>query len=367
METTTHLGTSEEWYVSLRAKWREIRNLILEDVNTDSPALFKEALAGTVKIENCHVQGTTKKGGFAEKVVDSAVTFKDCTFTGTVTDGSGLLGGCYGSSDSSGLVVENCHVNADIMGGCGIVGQTFAPDTIIKDSSFEGNITNGSGVLGYGSENLLIENCHVKADIMSSNKAAGILTQVYEVGAIIRDCTFEGSITSTSQSGINVGGIVDYANCDIYNCHVKANIINPDGKSAGIGNQNYEGHTIEGCTFEGSIEGRGAGISSYHDGTIRNCKVKASIGIRNDGSDAIAGIVGMAYNSEAVVEDCVFEGTLIGDGVAGLTTYLGGTMRRCLFIGEIINTQASYDPSASGLVGIVDETGKLHESGLEQS
>ena len=39
----------------------------------------------------------------------------------------------------------------------------------------------------------------------------------------------------------------------IYNCHVKADIINPEGKSAGIGNQNYAGpvvHTIEDCTLK---------------------------------------------------------------------------------------------------------------------
>jgi hypothetical protein len=64
------------------------------------------------------------------------------------------------------------------------------------------------------------------------------------------------------------------------------------------------------------------------------------------------------------VEDCVFEGTLVGDGVAGLAKNLGGTMRRCLFIGEIINTQAGYSPSSSGLVGLVNNTGKLHESGF---
>jgi WD40 repeat protein len=346
----------------------EIRNLILEDVNTDSPALFERSYAGTVKIENCHVQGSTKKGGFAVQVTDTEITFKDCTFTGTVTDGSGLMEGYWDWDDSpQRLVVENCHVKADIMNGCGIVGQTYAPNITIKDSSFEGNITNGSGVLGYGHENLLIENCHVKADIMSSKSEAGIMRQIHEVGGIIRDCTFEGSITSTSQSGIEVGGIVDYASCDIYNCHVKADIINPEGRSAGIGNRNYEGpavNTIEGCTFEGTIEGRGAGVSSYHQGIIRNCKVNASIGIRNDGYGAIAGIVGETYNSEVIVEDCVFEGTLIGDGVGGLAKNLGGTMRRCLFIGEIINTQARYYPFSSGMVGSIYETGKLHESGF---
>jgi len=347
----------------------EIRNLILEDVNTDLPALFEMSFAGTVKIENCHVQGSTKEGGFAVQVTNSDVTFKDCTFTGTVTDGSGIIEGYYGDpAGSPRLVVENCHVKADITDGCGIVGQAYGPNIIIKDSSFEGNITNGSGVLDYGNNNLLIENCHVKADIMSSKNAAGILSQVYEDGVVIKDCTFEGSITSTRQRGISVGGIADYARCDIYNCHVKADIINPEGKSAGIGNQNYAGpvvHTIEGCTFEGTIEGRGAGISLRHEGIIRNCKVNASIGIRNnDNYDPIAGIVGETYNSEGIVEDCVFEGTLIGDGVAGLAENLGGTMRRCLFRGEIINTQARYNPSASGMIGFLYETGKLHESGF---
>ena len=66
----------------------------------------------------------------------------------------------------------------------------------------------------------------------------------------------------------------------------------------------------------------------------------------------------------SVVEDCVFEGTLIGDGVAGLAKDLGGTMRRCLFIGEIIKTQARYNSFSSGLVGTVSGTGKLHESGF---
>jgi len=210
----------------------------------------------------------------------------------------------------------------------------------LKNSEFSGSITKGYG---------LITNSYVES-------AEEVLdNQIYKC-----------KVTSNIEEGAGLGYEILRTTVDL--CEFIGDItVEGDGlfRRAGLS-------TISECEVEGIIHGSGiCGVIVDGDTLIQDCEVRGSfIGPETNNYLRVvqtAGLVGMVGIETYIDgENCIQRCKVFGDVEygAGLAKNLGGTMRRCLFIGEIINTQARYNPSSSGLLGLVNDTGKLHESGF---
>jgi hypothetical protein len=287
--------------------------------------------ANGVTMENVTVKGDVSGianvGGLIGAGARDAISFKNCTFEGTVdvlrikqgnnsqAMAAGLLGATYGN-----VTAENCTVKADFTGKggriAGIVGLANGATTVVT-------------------------NCHVEGDIFAdgiyNGAIGGILGQ--SVGATtIENCSYKGDINVT---GEGVGGIVGWYH-----------------NTMTVKNVSVVGDLIKGYRALG-------GVLGYNNGSDKEIKVEnayvnvAELNARkNTDKPGVGGIIGRATHTNLVItlSDCMavvenLVGVKEDGGVIGSVQGKTLTLERCAFIGDILE---AYDSAAEAatLVGV---------------
>ncbi len=125
------------------------------------------------------------------------------------------------------------------------------------------------------------------------------------------------------------------------------------------------GNALNGAKYTGTFDGNGHTISGLYlpagevtsqfglfgqlDGTVKNLHVRDSY-VGGQATDRVGGIVG--YGDTAVVENCSYEGVVIGaSNVGGLIGYYNGVVRNCRTNITMATYNTAARQNAGGLVG----------------
>ena len=300
-----------------KAEGATLRNLKLEDADVDSKYVYCGGLVGYAKsctIENCSVSGQVREyvsgitvgsdanSGYSGGLVGwmDETTLRNCTLDGEATFYGKFSGGCVGYAKNS--TIEECRVtkghtiNVYYHWAGGVVGKAEGANTLIKNCSFEGNLTNTGYILG------------------------GIVGQV--MGGRVEGCVF-GSYGNMGSDKYFVGGIVGAA-------VPTAELVIDKCATYGVVKGQYSVGAVVGYTgFLTSAPGKVS--TATKPVTISNC---ASIGAEvtatgnNGGSNAyslVTGLCGWTHGaSVTTIKGCYAAPALIQTTSVGNRGALGG-------------------------------------------
>jgi len=214
------------------------------------------------------------------------------------------------------LVGCTFHRNSAGRKGGGIYNEAGIPTLI--DCIFSENHSNGATIQegGGGMYNergsLTMRNCR-----FGRNTTTGSGGGLYNRNAspTIIDTAFDGNVLVRFGHGNNGGGILnDRSDATIINCTFIGNSASFGG---GIENWDSPSPTIFNCIFSRNEavnpgDGAGGGIQNYGGGsnpTVINCTFSENIAV------GVAGGLGDAGGSRAVVSNCIFWGNRTGNGI----------------------------------------------------
>ncbi len=227
-----------------------------------------------------------------------------------------------GSGSISNLHFKNAIIEAENSVG-GLVN--YASSNSITNCSYEGNIKltcpeqsqySAGGIVCYIEGNAVVRDCSFNGtiEVIDSylNRVGGIIGGISGENSIIEKCYSEGNITLTKSENtteyayveyMNVGGICGFSDAKIFDCYSTINIKNSDKGY----NQNLGG-------IVGSL--RGSCEKTYYNGTIDS----------NADENSIGGIAGTyKSNSEAnQLQYCYYSlniANAVGDGTPFANVY----------------------------------------------
>jgi len=208
---------------------------------------------GVIGVENCHVTGDVTGNGEAVGGLigysSGAMNIENCSAAGNVTGGNNNVGGLAGSVNSPSSSIDSCKFEGTV------TGHSF-------------NIGGIVGVLQYGS----VTNCYstgmVTGTGAGNDNIGGIVGQSAAASSGVKNCYATGAVSG----GSNVGGIVGrnfgpVVNCAALNERVSAAVDDAAGRVLGYngtimpsGNVAFSGMTI---TENGNLKTQ---LSNIEDG-----------------------------------------------------------------------------------------------------
>ena len=173
------------------------------------------------KVEDATSQGLLTLGFFGtvkEATIKNLIIGSKATVTYTGTTGDARTGGLVGCLATGVCTVDNCYVLATVSSATqyagGICGALNGKESVIKNTTFAGNVTGAQrvgGILGYlGNTSMTIDNCRNTGTVTNTGSGSncytgGIVGMLNnKVGVcVVSNCINNGEIKGT---GIN-GGI----------------------------------------------------------------------------------------------------------------------------------------------------------------
>ena len=189
---------------------------------------FKGTFDGNGKTLNVNINDTSNQGAAPFRYISDGAVIKNLTVTGSVTGtthAAGLVGFSVGGTDASPNTIEGCTVSASVtvnaggnmhMGG--VVGHGLESYLKIKDTVFDGAMTNGGnfagGLQGWSDGNhLTIENCLFKGSYSGSGSfhPIAIHTSGKTTTATVSGAYYTAAPTLTDSNSIAAQGTRVYA------------------------------------------------------------------------------------------------------------------------------------------------------------
>lgn len=269
----------------------------------------------------------------------------------TATGYSAYVGGIAGYTHESNI--QNC----DVTGG------------LIKGETNSYSSTYTGGIVGTNN-NSTISNCFATNDIISMEpyhpQAGGIVGYNTGYNALISDCYYRGTVTSTS-SGTDglAGGItgVNERGATVRNCYSCAQVTSPDC-AGGIAAKNESGGIIDNCytkkietksnAFTPTINAKySGGIVGYNYSIITNCYSSVDVVGKNTG-----GIVGASSGNAPSITYCYTTSKVTGSdfigGIAGFNMN-SSTIEHCLAL-NISGIENNANASKGRITGYNNNT-----------
>lgn len=245
-----------------------------------------------------------------------------------------------GSFDGQGHTLT---LNMSTSGSAGLFA--YVDGAVIRDVTVAGTVTTSSaitgaaGIAGYVyNGGAVIENCVNLASVSCGGYGAGIVGKTYGAGLTISGCVNEGSITST---GNYAGGIAAYvvgkdgAETVISDCVNRGTVTSGDAYVGGIAGYTKSGVTMTRCCNEAAVSGK------YDVGGI--------LGYSADADDQILACCNTASVTAAAVGANHGVGGILGCGLAHAQDVYN--------LGDVAS-EAESDAAAFGTGGIVGVIGK---------
>ncbi len=267
-------------------------------------------LASNTRAEDVTISSAAELVAFASRV-NAGETSLNATLTtnidldGTTWTPIGNSTTVYtGTFDGGGFTISNFSLTTT-SDNAGLFGKA-GDGAVIKDFTIEGSITSHHqyvGVIGTTSNSITISGIHSKVDITcEKSRHGGVVGYQYGTGTInIDHCAFSGSITVNNNVTGNFGGIV---------------ALTQNSASAIV--------NISNCLFDGTIDdGTGdnaGGIVGYSNKTkvtIKNCLSKGTITATNPGQ--FIGQLNASNSKWDGVNYYVTTGSIIGEPGSGVT------------------------------------------------
>ena len=239
------------------------------------------------------------------------------------------------------LYIERAEENSEITGFISNVKE----GALVKDLTISGKITSKGhtgGIIGESRDKATVINCTKKSDITGWNSVGGIIGFNSGEETTIKNCNNYGNITITdgAYGYTGAGGISGSGVKEIVNCY------------------NYG--TISGKHRMGGI----VGFMSPSSGILKDCVNKGNVDSGTSSVDC-GGIVGKTSGGNWKVQNCINSGNVTGNGIKGgiigsvsgqgWETIIVFSIENCINIGNINSNE-------SVVGGIVGEQGYIHKS-----
>ncbi len=230
-------------------------------------------------------------------------------------------------------------------------GQGYTiTNVLVKPTS--ANPNEYMGIFGCMGENAVIQNLHVTdAEVWGSDQAVNNSTYigglvgmaVSDKNSIIRDCSFEGLVTTRGQYPA-IGGLVGFNGTVVESCTFKGTVRNDYGS---LSNQVVQ---------TGGIVGIG--------GTVISCTVEEGSTIQAK-TGYVGGIIGTSNSGTSVVRNCVNHGEILltqdanNNKMGGIVGYAtAGTLDGNLNTGKVLCKAASA--KIGGIIGDANAAVKVN-------
>lgn len=266
------------------------------------------------------MNGTYPLDGSYKLTENIDLTGKTQTPIGSGTTAANCFSGVF---DGNGKTISGLSLNVTTA-GAGLFGCA-GEGAVIKDLTVKGSVTSTAnatgGIVGYGRTNLTIENCVNYATVSGKQRAAGILggydaTKGYTSVLTVKNCSNYGTITgSDSRCGGVIGGLLPSTS-----------------DFTGYIYNCYNEGTVDAVAGNGGIVGFiKNGVNSVQSSlTIEKCVNKGAIYGTGSGNGGIIGRMECQGAAPATVSghwkviDCVNYGTITDR--AGTGAYSGGVV-----------------------------------------
>ena len=324
----------------------------------DVPAGYVEDANGNVSISDeaglkWFAQQVNTGNTYVGKTVTltNAVTVSNWIPIGQKGNESNRFKGTFDGSGNTVTINSIGSLESDFGGYTAFFGGTT--DATIKNLTVDGTI-NGADVAGIvaRADGGLIENCHNKAAITGSKKAAGIAV-INKAGTLtIKHCTNAGEIKST---GDRAGGIINLiqAAATIENCTNSGSVTSEATATYGAGGVvgwvATDNYSIANCKNTAAVSGKGAAggiVGGINDtGTVSNCA--------NTGAVTLSGSAGKSneHNNIGGVAGYIKDGGLTATTNSNSGTLTGSCTRR--YIAEDVTLSDSSYPQLTISKGAV--------------
>ena len=197
---------------------------------------------------------------------------------------------------------------------------------------------SAQGFVGY-MDGGTIKNCTFNGTVTSSGSAGGICGSNY---GTIENCTFNGTVTGSGNG--SAGGICgsNSNSGTIKNCTSYGKVTSSKGNTGGI--CGYNSSTVTGCTNNAAVEGYFyfGGICGFNTGTITNCINKGEVKLTASQDRYMGGICGYSTNT---ITNCISSGKINGTCAAGICAWNSttGTVTNCYWLTSSIGGTGVYD------------------------
>ena len=197
---------------------------------------------------------------------------------------------------------------------------------------------SAQGFVGY-MDGGTIKNCTFNGTVTSSGSAGGICGSNY---GTIENCTFNGTVTGSGNG--SAGGICgsNSNSGTIKNCTSYGKVTSSKGNTGGI--CGYNSSTVTGCTNNAAVEGYFyfGGICGFNTGTITNCINKGEVNLTAFQGKYMGGICGY---STGTITNCISSGKINGTGAAGICAWNSttGTVTNCYWLTSSIGGSGVFD------------------------
>ena len=352
-----------------------IKNIHISNTVADARLGLFGMMSGNSKIEikNLTITGEITSavratiGGIIGENLGCQINIENCVNNVNVTSESNewLTGGIIGNNNGSGITtIKNCINNGKITNGAstgGLIGRTDGVLTI-ENSINKGEVTNNlgsyaGGLLGKDSSNTnltIIKNSHNEGNVEGyiggnfDNHTGGLMGMSY--GIVNITGSSNGINNDSTVKGIDAGGIIGRVagEISIDNCYNVANIIGKTSDNSWVGG-------LVGIIQNSKID-TNIVSNSYNTGNVT-------------GSFRTAGIIGLVYDAELIMDKCYNTGNVTSDSFENRITYAGGlighaglnkltnaklTVLNSYNLGDVINNTKKTGTSevSSGLIGV---------------
>ena len=197
---------------------------------------------------------------------------------------------------------------------------------------------SAQGFVGY-MDGGTIKNCTFNGTVTSSGSAGGICGSNY---GTIENCAFNGTVTGSGND--SAGGICgsNSNSGTIKNCTSYGKVTSSKGNTGGI--CGYNSSTVTGCTNNAAVEGYFyfGGICGFNTGTITNCINKGEVKLTASQGRYMGGICGYSTNT---ITNCISSGKINGTCAAGICAWNSttGTVTNCYWLTSSIGGTGVYD------------------------
>ena len=208
-----------------------------------------------------------------------------------------------------------------------------------------------------------LENIHLEGVSLTGYRYVGALAGEVQGATTIRNCSVEGTVTSSSeQTGLLVGR-VSGAGTTFLNCAATGAVVSASSSAGGLVGYANVAVTFEDCDAAVSVSGKGSGVGGFIGKTetaaaaFRRCSASGDV---SNTSDTTGGFVGSSTGGNTQFVECDALGSVKATGnysyyvggFAGQTTGTGTRFALCRALGGVSST--SYD--VGGFVGKISNS-----------
>jgi hypothetical protein len=287
----------------------------------------------SAKLDDVNIQATGPYVGGLTGGMSGLI--KNSSFDGDISTPNGALGGLTGYMNAAAGGIENSHANVNLdCNNCGSVGGLIgqAHNGYIKDSYATGTVKGTSyigGLLGYQQSSgvFSVESSHSNVDVEGSGNQVGGLVGYIEWGMSVANSYATGTVKGND----DVGGLIG-------RCRVSA---------AGVIDGSYAVGDVTGNNYVGGLCGRI--YNGYPSGPDIDISDSYATGTVNGSGNDVGGFAGRVENGVKIVNSRAsgdVYGTNQTGGFIGQGYYDNIFVENCFATGDV-----SGDTNVGGFIG----------------